>query len=165
MGLGLRERQGVAGHFLAVRSLDLLEDGGRRGGCRHERAAIAGPGGRQQCPGHLSDSVKRDRAFVPITHAQRVVDDDHVADPARAPEPVLEPGWVEQGSGENQEKDHGKRDSQQQQEQLFELDPTSVALDRQLQVTHRRPFHPAEPSAVQQVNDERDRAEKRTPEQ
>ena len=53
----------------------------------------------------------------------------------------------------------------EQEQKLLELNSPPVALNRQPQVVHGRPFHAAEPAAVQQVDDDGYRSQERTPDQ
>ena len=59
----------------------------------------------------------------------------------------------------------GRGDPEEEQQHLLELDPPPVALDRHPEVAHRGPLDPAEPAAVEQVDDDRDQAEGHPPEQ
>ena len=163
--VGQRQREGVARELLAARALDLVEDGRARGRGRDEGAAVLRVGRPEHGPGDLAGAVERRRAAGGVAHAQRVVDQDDLAGPPSAHEPLLEAGGVEHRARQEQEQEDGQGDPQEQEQQLLDLDPPPVALDGQLQVAHRRPLHPAEPAAVQQVDDDGDGAQQRPPDQ
>ena len=81
------------------------------------------------------------------------------------PSQCSRPVGLSTGRARKKNSSTGRAIRSSKQQELLDLDPPPVALDRQLQVVHRRPFHPAEPSAVQQVDDEGDGAEQRPPDQ
>ena len=86
--------------------------------------------------------MKRNLAVGRVAHAERVVDHEDMADPARAPQPILEARRIQERTSEKHEQQDGQRDSYQEQDQLFDLDPPPIALDGELQIRASAPIPP-----------------------
>src|SRR4051794_29454084 len=84
---------------------------------------------------------------------------------AAGTQPLLQSRRTQYRPRQEKEQQNRQCHSQQQEQKFFKLNLSPVALDGQLEIMHWRPVHPAEPSAVQQVNDKGDDAQQRSPDQ
>jgi hypothetical protein len=97
------------------------------------------------------------------THAARVVEDHDVMRRALGQaEDVI--GRSSRPRDQERRQRH-QQHAQQEQQQLLEARPPAVLLERAQQELHRGPTHSLEAAPVQDVDDQRDRCERRAPEQ
>ena len=112
--------------------------------------------------GALGD-VERGVLGALVGHAVGLVDHEEVVAVGVADR--LDGGLAEERPGDGERQDHHDQDAQEEEQEVLELHAPAGLLERLEEELHRRPPDPLELLAVEQVDDDRDRASQREPEQ